>query len=371
VAPTGNARLLFPERFQAAILKWFKPHQRDMPWRRTGDAYAIWVSEIMLQQTQVATVKPYYERFLKRFPNVHALADAPLADVLKLWEGLGYYSRARNLHKAAVKIVRESGGELPRTAAGLMSLPGIGRYTAGAIASIAFGLDEPVLAGNVARVLCRLCRIREDPKTNRARERLWGWARRLMPQGKAALFNQALMDLGATICVSRNPSCQRCPVRGYCEARRRNEQDQLPVKAKAKPTPHHDIAVGIIWKRDRILIDQRKSDGLLGGLWEFPGGKREPGEALETALRREVLEEVGIRIRVLRQIGRVKHAYSHFRITLYAFECRHVSGRPRALGCAAWRWVRLEELDQYAFPKANHKIMAMLCGTHVRSAVRS
>jgi len=333
-----------------------------MPWRGQADPYTVWVAEIMLQQTQVKTVKPYYAAFMKRFPTVRRLAEADLGDVLKTWEGLGYYSRARNLHRAAAKVVADFGGELPGEVEQLRKLPGIGPYTAGAIASIAFGRDEPVLDGNVARVLCRVFVIRRNPAESTTRKRLWSLARQLLPPGGAGAFNQALMDLGATVCTPRSPRCDRCPVALPCAARARGEQARLPRKAPARPLPHHDVVAGIIRKRGRILIDRRKPHGLLGGLWEFPGGKREPGETLEEALRREVREELGIRIRVGRELIVVEHAYSHFRITLHAMECRYLSGRTRAIGCDAFRWVRPEELDRFPFPRANRKILAALGG---------
>ncbi|MBN1342241.1 MAG: A/G-specific adenine glycosylase [Phycisphaerae bacterium] len=345
---------------QTKLLTWYRRHQRELPWRGTRDPYAIWVSEIMLQQTQVATVRPYYERFLKTFPTVRHLAEAPLERVLKAWEGMGYYSRARNLHRAARQVVEEFGSDLPRTTEELRSLPGIGRYTAGAIASIAFGLDEPVLDGNVTRVLCRLVRIRQNPKHARTQKRLWTLARELIPSGKASLFNQALMDLGATVCVPREPRCPICPLIRCCQAKAHNEQDRLPAKVKRRPLPHDEVAVGVVWKGGRILIDRRKPEGLLGGLWEFPGGKRRDGESLEDCVVREIREELGIRVSVRAPLTTVRHAYTHFKITLHAFECDYVSGRPKAIGCDAWKWVRVSELDDYAFPKATHKVIAAL-----------
>ena len=343
-----------------ALPAWWKRRRRDLPWRRRSDPYAIWISEIMLQQTQVATVVPYFERFCVRFPDVRTLAEAGLDEVLKVWEGLGYYSRARNLHRAARMVVEQHGGRLPQSAAELRTLPGIGRYTAGAIASIAFGLDEPVLDGNVTRVLCRVFSVRQQPKTAPVQRRLWSLARRLIPAGRAGLFNQAMMDLGATVCVPSGPRCPQCPLRKVCRARARGEQDKLPVKTKRPPLPHQTIVAGVIRKGGRILIDQRNPDGLLGGLWEFPGGKVEPGEGLQDALRREVREELGIEIRVLEPIATVRHAYTHFRITLHAFDCRHVSGRPAPLQCAACKWVGRKDLDRYAFPRANRKIIEAL-----------
>ena len=343
-----------------ALLRWYGRAGRDLPWRRTRDPYAIWVSEIMLQQTQVATVEAYYARFLDAFPNMQSLAAAPIESVLKAWEGLGYYSRARNLHRAAEQVVDTLGGELPADADSLRKLPGIGRCTAGAIASIAFGLDEPVLDGNVARVLCRIFRIRDDPKSTANQRKLWSLARTLIPPGKASALNQAFMDLGATVCVPRSPDCPVCPVKSVCEARARNEQTELPAKTKRPAIPHHDVAVGVVWKRGRILIDRRRPQGMLGGMWEFPGGKLRPDESLAECVVREVREELGVKVEVRRRLPAVKHAYTHFRVTLHAFECDYVSGRPKALGCAAWKWVKLDELDRYAFPKGSHKVIELL-----------
>lgn len=343
---------------------WYGRHGRDLPWRGTGDPYAVWVSEIMLQQTQVATVKPYFKRFMKRFPNVRALSRASLDDVLKCWEGLGYYGRARHMHKAAKRIVRDFDGKVPQTTQELLTLPGVGRYTASAIASIAFGRDEPVLDGNVTRVLCRAFRIRTPPRETNTQRKLWKLARKLMPPGRAGRFNQALMDLGATVCTPRNPGCLVCPLRTLCLARAKGEEQTLPLKAKRKPLPHHDVGVGIVWKGNRILIDRRKPEGLLGGLWEFPGGRRRRGETLEQCVVREIREELGVKVKVRRSLVTVKHAYTHFRITLHAFECDYVSGRPKAIGCAGWTWVELDKLDDYAFPTANRKVTAVLRARH-------
>lgn len=344
----------------AALEAWWEAHRRDLPWRRRRGPYAVWVAEVMLQQTRVETARRYYGRFLRAFPSVRALAAAPLADVLKAWEGMGYYARARNLHAAAGRLVAERGGRLPETAAELRRLPGIGQYTAAAIASIAFGQDEAVLDGNVERVLCRVFALREDPKTARARRRLTALARSLIRPGRAGDINQALMDLGATVCVPRQPRCEACCLADHCRARAGGIQHLLPRRRPRKALPHHDIAAGVVWKGSRVLIDRRPPGGLLGGLWEFPGGKREPGETLPQAVVREVREETGIVVRPVRCLLTVRHAYSHFRITLHAFECRYVSGRCRAIGCDAVKWVRPAELDRYAFPKANHKIIAAL-----------
>jgi len=261
-----------------ALIDWFKHNKEDLPWRQTDDPYRIWLSEIMLQQTQIATVLPYYARFLERFPTVEALAAAPLDDVLKLWEGLGYYSRARNLHRAARMVVEEFGGEFPRTLEGLRTLPGVGPYTAGAVGSIAFGLDVPVLDGNVIRVLARLFNIEDDVRQAGTKRRLWKLAGEIVPAGRAAAWNEGLMELGQRVCVPRSPRCDVCPVRDFCEARALGVQEQRPIRSQKARTPHYDVTAGVIRDGDgHILIAQRKLDAMLGGLWEFPGGKCDAG----------------------------------------------------------------------------------------------
>lgn len=348
-------------RFAAWLLAWYAKHKRSLPWRRDADdPYRVWISEIMLQQTQVATVIPYYERFLARFPNVQALANAKLDAVLKAWEGAGYYARARNLHRAAQEIVARFEGKLPSTVDELLTLPGIGRYTAGAIASIAFKRDAPVVDGNVARVLCRYFKIKRDPKKSTTQKELWTLAEMLVPHGRAGDFNQGLMELGATICTPRHPQCGACPLNRTCAARQLGLQNKLPTKSQRKKLPHYEIAVGVIWKRGKILIAKRFDQDLLGGLWEFPGGHRDKNESLHACVRREVKEELGIRVKVEKGFAIVDHAYSHFSITLHAFHCRWRSGRPRAIGCAAWKWIAPRKLDEYAFPKANRKVIALL-----------
>lgn len=346
---------------QEALLVWFAINKEDLPWRRTGAPYAIWVSEIMLQQTQVTTVSPYYERFLSRFPAVEALATAPLDEVLKLWEGLGYYSRARNLHRAAQIIVDEFGGEFPATVDDLLKLPGVGRYTAGAVASLAFNVDAPVVDGNVTRVLVRLFNITDDVTSSATKRRLWKLAEDMLPAGQAGLWNEALMELGRRVCIPRGPRCGVCPLADHCEAHCAGVQDTLPMKLPRRRIPHYDVTAAVIRGKDgRILIAQRPPDGMLGGLWEFPGGKRRSGESLPECLRREIREELGIDIAVGPQVTSIRHAYTHFRITLYAFACEHVGGEPQAIECAAWAWVTPDELARYAFPVTDRKIIAAL-----------
>jgi len=347
-------------QIQRALLRWFAENARDLPWRRTIDPYAIWVSETMLQQTRVQAVVPYYERFLRRLPTVESLARARLDTVLKLWEGLGYYSRARNLHEAAKRIATQFGGHLPTTREELLTLPGIGRYTAGAVASIAFGRREPLVDGNVTRVLCRIFRIRGGPKETAVQQRIWSVAEELVPESHAGQFNQALMELGSEVCHPRDPDCEGCPVSRLCEANLHNEQNSFPTRVPKKRVPRYVVAVGVIYHRSRILIDKRRPEGLLGGLWEFPGGKKQRGESLEAALRREVREELAITVRVGRLLAVVDHTYSHFRVHIHAFECAYVSGEPRCITCADFKWVRPQDLGRYAFPAANHRIIQAL-----------
>ncbi|MFQ5795942.1 MAG: A/G-specific adenine glycosylase [Candidatus Bipolaricaulia bacterium] len=358
--PDPQDRKLLTDRLMA----WYERHRRDLPWRRTQDPYQIWVSETMLQQTQVETVRPYYQRFIERFPTVEVLADASLEEVLKVWEGLGYYARARNLHRAAKIIVERYGRQVPDSRTELLKLPGIGRYTAGAILSIAFGKDEAIVDGNVRRVLCRLFAI-DRPVTEAGTQRqLWTLAKTLLPRGQGREFNQALMELGATVCIPKHPRCLICPVAELCEANRLGLQAELPINTPKRDRPHYDIAVGIIWHDEKVLIAKRPENGLLGGLWEFPGGKRQPDESLDRCLVREVKEELDIEVSVSQPqpFIVVKHGYTHFHVTLHVFHCTYQQGTPQPLGCDDWRWVRLEELPDYAFPVANHRIIKALQG---------
>ena len=348
------------------LLAWYAVEARDLPWRNTRDPYAILVSEIMLQQTRVETVLGYYERFLERFPSLETLAKAEIDDVLKAWEGLGYYRRARNLHRAAWIVVDEHGGQLPPTVLELRALPGIGPYTAGAIASIAFGLDEPVLDGNVVRVLARLYRISGDPSSASTRKKLLREAQFLLPQSQASHFNQALMDLGARVCLPRSPRCHACPIASECDAHHASEEIAYPEKPERKRVPHIDVVAGIIWSTmpftpdSKLLIAQRREDDMLGGLWEFPGGRVEEGETFEQALARELREELAIDVDVLEPFLQVEHAYTHFRMTMHVFHCLHTGGDPQTIECADWAWTTISGLDAYALSTADRKVVAAL-----------
>ena len=342
------------------LLAWFRRNARDLPWRRTRDPYRIWLSEVLLQQTRIETALPYYARFVKAFPTVRDLAAATEDRVLKLWEGLGYYSRARNLHRAAKIIAFERGGRFPATTRDWQSLPGVGRYTAGAIASIAFGLRAPVLDGNVKRVLARLFNIGQsidDPKTVRL---LWSLAETLVPARSPGDFNQALMELGARICTPRNPRCAACPTRNLCDACALGRQDRLPLRRRKKPLPHYDIVAAAIRKNGRYLFGKRPAGDMLGGMWELPGGKVEAGETHAQALARELREELGIEISVGALLTSVKHAYSHFKMTMHVFRCRHVGGRPHPHYHTEIRWLAPAQFGDYAFPAADRRVLPLL-----------
>ena len=350
-----------PTELADALLDWYAGNARELPWRGSVDPYAVWVSEIMLQQTRVESVIPYYERWMRRYPDIQALAGASQGDVLATWEGLGYYSRARNLHRAAQLIIREMGGELPRSAADLRELPGIGRYTAGAIASIAFNQDEPALDGNIRRVLARLFNITEPARSTIGERRLWELAAICLPPGRAGDYNQALMDLGATVCTPRKPSCQLCPLASGCEAYHLGVQEQLPVRKKRAQTPHYMVTAAVICRDRRVLIAQRPENGLLGGMWEFPGGKSLPGEDLKSCLQREIQEELGVNVKVRSSLGVYQHAYTHYRVTLHAFHCALTNAeQPQAIQVDALRWVDLTELSSFPMGKIDRQISSDL-----------
>lgn len=342
-----------------SLLDWYHQFGRNLPWRRNRDPYAIWVSEIMLQQTQVKTVIPYYERWLSLFPTVTALAAAEQQQVLKAWQGLGYYARARNLHRAAQVITEQYGGEFPQDLTTVLQLPGIGRTTAGGILSAAFNQAVAILDGNVKRVLTRLAALEVPP--SKASKQLWQLSETLLDPEQPKDFNQALMDLGATLCTPQKPACLICPWRTDCRAYQFNLQSELPMSETRAPLPHKLIGVAVIWNdQGQILIDRRRQSGLLGGLWEFPGGKVETGETVEACIQREIQEELGIEVAVGDHLITVDHTYTHFRVTLTVHHCRHVSGEPQPIECDEVRWVALAEIDQFPFPKANVQIIEAL-----------
>lgn len=342
------------------MLAWYRREARDLPWRADPDPYSVWLAEIIFQQTRIDQGLPYYLRFKKNFPTVQALAKADVDRVLKLWEGLGYYARARNLHKAARDVVERFDGRLPDTVRELQSIPGIGPYTAGAIASIAFNRPEPVVDGNVKRVLARLTNFDRSIDEKDSADFLWD-AARILIQGKApGDFNQALMDLGARTCTPKNPQCAACPLDRACLARRAGTQSNVPFRTPKKAVPHHEVVVAAISRRGRYLIGKRPANGLLGGLWEFPGGKVKPGEDHATALRREIDEEIGLKVNVGGLVASVDHVYSHLKVTLNVYRCEAPTGTPKPKVHTGLKWVYKSQFADYAFPKANHKFLELL-----------
>jgi A/G-specific adenine glycosylase len=343
------------------LLRWYDQQARDLPWRQTNDPYAIWISEIMLQQTQVARVTEYFARWMARFPTVAALAAAPLDDVLHLWQGLGYYARARNLHRAAQQVVAEHGGALPADRDLLLGLPGIGRYTAGAIASIAFGAATAALDGNLKRVFARLAGVGIPINTSEGERALWDIAEALVPPERAGDWNQALMDLGATICIPQTPRCLLCPLVGLCLAQAEGQQTVLPLKQAAKARPHHEAAAGLIWNEaGELLIAQRPLNVLLGGLWGFPGGQCLPDEPPDACLQRQVAADFGLTIEVGPPLTVVEHGYTHFTTRIHAFHCQHRGGAPEPRQAIAWRWASPATLDTFAWPRTDQQMIEAL-----------
>jgi A/G-specific adenine glycosylase len=347
------------------LLNWYNQNKRTLPWRDHPDPYAVWVSEIMLQQTRVDTVIGYFQRWMAKFPTIEALAQADEQDVLNLWEGLGYYSRARNLHKAAKMLAEGSlspreraGGEgranLPEDTKSLMKLPGIGRYTAAAISSMAFGHDAAALDGNIRRVYARVFNVEEALGTTDAEKILWEIAEDILPKGEAGDYNQALMDLGSAVCTPRNPSCEDCPINKDCEAYQLDIQEMRPVRKTKKPVPYHIHAGAVIVKQGQVLLAQRPTKGLLGGMWEFPNGRVEENPAKE--LEFLIGEGYQVKIQVGDPLGKVDHAYTHFKITEYAFLCT-MSGSSIKENM---RWVNLKDLDDYPMGKVDREIAKTL-----------
>ncbi len=345
----------------SSLLNWYKKHQRDLPWRKTSDPYKIWISEIMLQQTRVDTVIPYYNRFLEAFPTVQDLAEADQQKVLKLWEGLGYYSRARNMHQAAKTVHKKFNGKFPDTYSGLMQLKGIGPYTAAAVSSIAFQKKQAVVDGNVIRVLCRFYGIEDNIRLTSTKKEVQNLADKLIPADNPGDFNQAVMELGATVCTPAKVNCGGCPLSVNCSALSMAKTETIPYKSKKKKVPHHQIAVGIIVnQKNQLLIALRPNDAMLGGLWEFPGGKNVSQESLPQTVKRELKEELGVDVNVYSRFMKLNHAYSHFKITLHAYWCGIQSGTPEPRSSQEINWVHLHQIDQYPFPKANKTLIENL-----------
>lgn len=348
------------QSFRKTLIDWYSANRRDLPWRKTKNPYHIWVSEVMLQQTQVNTVLPFYPKFLNAFPDLKHLADADLQDVLKIWEGMGYYARSRNLHKAAGIVMNQYAGIIPDRWKTFRELPGVGDYIAAAVLSMAFGKPYPVVDGNVKRVLSRLTLIEAPVNKSSSTKHFQETAKEMLDKENPGTYNQALMELGAMICRPQRPLCGTCPVQAVCLAYLSDRVAEFPKKIKRQPTPQYRIAVGIVFKNGQVLITRRKLEGLLGGLWEFPGGKIRDGERAEAACIREIQEEVHLKIKIDSYLCRVKHAYTHFKILMDVFCCSYVSGRVKLNGPVDHRWIKLDKLKNYPLPRANHKFIPQL-----------
>lgn len=337
------------------LLAWYGLAGRELPWRQTRDPYRIWLSEIMLQQTTVAAVAGYYQRFLERFPSVLVLAAAPLEEVIDLWAGLGYYARARNLHAAAKMVMETFQGEFPQTPEALMQLPGIGRSTAGAVAALAFDQQAPILDANVRRVLCRLFALQELPRSTSAERKLWHWAEALTPKQNVHEYTQAIMDLGALVCTPKHPRCQQCPLESLCLARKQNLVALLPLKTVKKPIPtRHQLALLLV-AQGRCLVQRRPPNGLLGGLWEFPA-LESAGEDPLAAIEQYCAGFV--KTTDVRLLGQAQHTYSHFRLEVDFYR---VDLEPRdRVGQGAEEWLPLTDLAQLPLHGAHKKLLPLI-----------
>ncbi|GAB4329473.1 MAG: A/G-specific adenine glycosylase [Candidatus Zixiibacteriota bacterium] len=350
-----------PRDLYQRLSKWFAANARELPWRGRTDPYEIWISEIMLVQTTGAVVAKRYPLFLKRFPSLDVLARARIGAVMKEWEGLGYYHRARYLHQAARTIMSRYNGRFPSTYEDIRALPGVGDYVAAAVANFSFGQRRPAIDANVARVGARIFGFTGDVRSPAVRRATHRALEQAMMVGKGSVWTDGLIELGALVCSPRNPKCDVCPMQECCVAYASGAVNRYGLPNPRAERKTVAVACGIVRRRDgRILIAQRPDTGLLPNLWEFPGGKREGNEKLSDTCRREIKEELDISVEVGECRLVVPHAYSHYSVRLHVFECRHRSGTPKAIGCRRWRWVTPAQLTRYAFPKANHAIIRLI-----------
>jgi len=379
-----NLSKLFPadavdlKWMQAPLISWYRACKRDLPWRWTKDPYHIWVSEVMLQQTQVAAVIPYYLKFSHRFPDIFRLAGADLQDVLMIWEGMGYYARARNLHKAAGMVVNRHRGRIPDDPEAFQSLPGVGDYIAAAVLSIAFDRPLPVVDGNVKRVLARLMKVGVPVNKTSSYKIFRNLAAAMLDHDDPGTFNQAVMELGALICRPKNPDCRACPLSGKCRSHQDKAAASYPVREIKPPVPERRQAVGVVFRGSRVLIVRRPENGLLGGLWEFPSGDIDNGESPEAACVRIMREQAGLDVTVTSLLTRIRHTYSHFRLKADVFICKEASqnGPMVAENAAGFDasgstqtseaingrgvWVSPDELDRYPFHRAAAGVKSLI-----------
>jgi len=342
-----------------SLLSWYKKTNFQMPWRDFHNPYQIWISEIMLQQTQVQTVKKYYTNWMNKHPTVESVATDNIDSILKLWEGLGYYKRAHNIHKAAHTIVKKHRSKIPNTYDDLIQLEGIGDYTASAILSIAYKKKYPAIDGNLKRVISRLYALSVSSQTTQVfKEKV----QRLMNNDNAGEINQAFMDLGREICTYKAPKCNLCPISKQCIAYLNNEVDKFPKANQSNPKPLYDVVVGMIYKNNKFLISKRKNKGLLKGLWELPGGKKDVKENNRECLKREIKEELDIEIDIKKKIGVINHQYSHFKINLIGYLCIYKSGQPKPLASDDIKWIYKKNINSFAFPKSTLKFFHLTEG---------
>ncbi len=367
-----------PQYIQNALLEWFRENGRYwIPWKlkkdgsvpRSGESispYGIWIAEVMLQQTQLKVVIPYWKKWMKFFPTLSYLAEADLENLLMIWQGLGYYSRAKRIHQSS-KILVEFVGKnrdqdpdsWPNQIDKWMSLPGIGRSTAGSIISSAFDLPTPILDGNVKRILSRLLAI--ERKSIKDERKLWEFSSLLIERQSPRDFNQALMDLGAIICTPKKPSCSSCPLQNFCVAHTKYDPEDFPKKEMTKIKPLQEIGIGLVFnQKGELLIDQRLESSSMGGMWEFPGGKKIPNESIEKTIERELKEELGIVVNVGEKLLSFEHAYTHKRLNFTVHICAWISGQPKPLASQKLLWVSPDKLFDFPFPAANTKIISEL-----------
>tara|TARA_Y100001970_G_scaffold287870_2_gene413603 strand:+ start:629 stop:1693 length:1065 start_codon:yes stop_codon:yes gene_type:complete len=344
--------------FIKKLLGWYNSNHITYPWRQNIDPYCVWTSEIMLQQTQANTAIPYFNNWIKKMPDINSVTTKSLEYILKQWEGLGYYARARNFYHACQKVQDKFNGNVPNKYEDLISLPGIGPYIASAILSIAHNVPIAAIDVNAIRVYSRIFKI--DFSLNKNRSNLTKLANRIISVKKPGNFNQAIMDLGRFICRPNKPLCQKCPIKQFCKAGISGSIASYPLKIQPKIKPKFHVAVGVVQKGNQILITKRRASGFLGGLWEFPGGKIIKKESCAECIIREIDEEIGIKVKPVKFIAQIKHQYSHFSITLDAYYCKHISGKPSPIECDDIKWINKKDLHKFPFPKANHKLFNFL-----------
>ena len=360
------------DEIQRQVLSWFQQNGRALPWRESYSPYEVWISEIMLQQTQVKTVVPYFLRWMGRFPDPAAVAAAGERDIMLAWEGLGYYARAKNIQRTAQVLVSNFGGRIPSDFNALLALPGIGRYTAGAILSIAFNLDFPAVDANAARILRRLFNRPNSSVLGNSETALRKLAAEILPQGRARQFNQALMDLGATICLPESPRCDCCPLAEFCEAKKRGLSGLESGSNRGRHATPIAVSVGVIVRDGRVFIQKRPAGGLMPYLWEFPGGKIKERESPKKAVVREIEEELGIGVRPVEKLTLIRHSYTRFRVVLHAYLCELCDLLPQKepvpRASVECRWVPPAELAFYPFPAANRRLIGILLDRFGNSA---